>query len=100
MNASRINVRAAVMRDSAERIIVTTGQEARALLALIAAGTRGVTAQEVSSWAYRFAAYCHSLRRKGLAIVTIREEHPGGWHGRHLLLDRVRLLDGAESEAA
>jgi hypothetical protein len=100
MKATRISVRVALVSDDGERIIEAHGQEARALVALVSAGRRGVTAAEVSSWAYRFAAYCYELRRKGLNIVTIREEHPGGWHGRHVLLDRVRLLDDAEREAA
>lgn len=69
------------------------GQEARSLLALAEAGERGRTALEVSAWALRFAAYCHKLiHRHGLTILTERENHPGGWHGRHILLDRVEIL--------
>ena len=70
-----------------------SGQTARALLALIEAGSQGVTALEVSTWAYRFAAYCHDLRKKhGMDIQTIHEKHPGGWHGRHILHTPVRIL--------
>ena len=55
---------------------------AKALIALVCGGDRGVTALEAATWAYRLAAYCHELRtRYGLAIRTDREEHPGGWHG-------------------
>ena len=62
------------------------GQTAKALRALIAAGDKGVTALEVATWAYRFAAYCFDLRHKhDLAIETLREPHAGGWHGRHVL---------------
>jgi hypothetical protein len=64
---------------------VAMGQQARALVALAKAGATGVTAQELASWAYRLAAYCWELRRKGLDIETRRETHPGGWHGRHVL---------------
>lgn len=74
------------------RAIRVRGQEARALLALVKAGSRGCTALEVSTWALRFAAYTHNLiHKQGLCIVTEREMHPGGWHGRHTLLDLVEI---------
>ncbi len=84
------------------RNITVKGQTAKALLALVEAGPRGVTALEASTWAYRLAAYCHDLRRKqGLSIRTDKESHPGGWHGRHVLESDVRIEDdGAEGEAA
>ena len=84
------------------RSITVKGQTAKALLALVEAGPRGVTALEASSWAYRLAAYCHDLRRKhGLSIRTDKENHPGGWHGRHVLDSDVRIdEDDAEGEAA
>jgi hypothetical protein len=70
------------------------GQAAKSLLALVAAGDKGVTALEVSCWAYRFAAYCHDLRHKhGLVIETIRESHGGGWHGRHVLRSPVEIVE-------
>lgn len=69
------------------------GQTARALLALVKAGPRGVTALEVSSWALRFAAYTFELRHDHhLDIETVREEHDGGWHGRHVLRTPVRIV--------
>lgn len=69
-----------------------TGQVAKALAALVAAGPRGVTALEVDSWAYRLGAYVHSLRHDcGLAIETMREPHEGGWHGRYVLRSPVRV---------
>lgn len=69
-----------------------TGQVAKALAALVAAGARGVTALEVNSWAYRLGAYVHSLRHDcGLTIETVREPHEGGWHGRYVLRCRVTL---------
>ncbi len=86
-------VRACVLSPDGPRIVTVTGQTARALLALVAAGPKGRTALEVSSWALRFAAYCHVLRRDcGLNIVTEHEDHDTGWHGRHVLMDRVRIL--------
>lgn len=71
--------------------ITVGGQELRTLLALVAAGSRGVAAQEVSSWAYRLAAYCHRLRRYGLVISTSSEPHGGGWHARYRLECPVKL---------
>jgi hypothetical protein len=73
------------------------GQCARALQALVTAGPTGITAMEVQGWAYRLAAYIHNLRRHhGLVVITAREPHPGGWHGRHVLLTpvRIQLIDG------
>lgn len=77
------------------------GQTAKALAALVDAGDKGVTALDVSTWAYRFAAYCFDLRTKhGLEIVTLREDHPGGWHGRHALRTPVRIVSVERKEAA
>jgi hypothetical protein len=76
-----------------------TGQTAKALMALHRAGAAGVTALEVSTWAYRFAAYCFDLRKHGLDIETVRESHEGGWHGRHVLHTPVRLVVVNLSEA-
>lgn len=70
------------------------GQTARSLVALVKEMGSGVTALEVSSWALRFAAYCHDLRHKhGLVIDTIRESHAGGWHGRHVLRSPVEIVE-------
>ena len=82
-----------------ERRFIVRGQTAKALIALVTGGDRGATALEVSTWALRFAAYCHFLRRDfGLSIRTDREEHPGGWHGRHVLETPVRILFVADPE--
>lgn len=63
-----------------------SGQTARTLAALVAANSKGITALEVSSWAYRLGAYIYILRRKyGLNIVMRKEKHIGGWHGRYML---------------
>ncbi len=83
---ARLYVEAIALAPGGDRLFVVRGQTAKALIALVNGGDRGVTALEVATWAYRFAAYCHDLRtRYGLAIRTEREEHPGGWHGRHVL---------------
>lgn len=72
-----------------------SGQTARTLLALCEAGARGVTALDVSSWAFRMSAYVHTLRKQGLAIATTWEPHPGGRHARYVLQSHVTLTGGA-----
>ena len=82
-----------------DRPFIVRGQLAKALIALVSGGDCGVSALEVATWAYRFAAYCHLLRtRHGLAIRTEREEHPGGWHGRHVLETPVTIRFVADPE--
>lgn len=84
-------------------LFTVTGQSARALMALVAAGEGGVTAFEVAGWAYRLGAYVFDLRyRHGLAIETLREPHEGGWHARYVLRSPVRIeeLFGSIKERA
>lgn len=74
---------------------VVTGQCAKALAALVKAGDAGITAQEVAGWAYRLAAYVHTLRQSyGLVIALLKEVHgpAGQWHGRYVLLSPVTIL--------
>lgn len=80
----------------AGRIAINARQPRRALAALIKAGSKGVTALELSSWAYRLGAYVHTLRHDyGLAIETLREPHDGGWHGRYVLHTPCQIVGGA-----
>ena len=80
----------------AGRIAISARQPRRALAALIKAGGKGVTAFELSSWAYRLGAYVHTLRNDyGLAIETLREPHDGGWHGRYVLHTPCQIIGGA-----
>jgi len=80
----------------AGRIAINARQPQRALAALIKAGSNGVTALELSSWAYRLGAYVHTLRHDyGLAIETLREPHDGGWHGRYVLHTPCQIIGGA-----
>ena len=95
----RLYVEAVAHEPGLDRPFVVRGQTAKALIALVNGGDRGVTALEVATWAFRFAAYCHDLRtRYGLAIRTEREEHPGGWHGRHVLETPVTIRFVADPE--
>ncbi len=69
-----------------------SGKLARTLLALESAGKHGVTALEVSNWAFRLAAYCHSLRnRYELNIETVMEPHHGGRHARYILRSPIAI---------
>ena len=80
----------------AGRSIITARQVGRTLAALVFAGGKGVTALEMSSWAYRLGAYIHRLRHDyGLDIETFHEPHDGGWHGRYVLHTPVRMIGGA-----
>lgn len=92
----------AISLETGSRPFSIRGQTAKALIALVDAGDRGATALEAANWAYRLAAYCYELRtRYGLVVRTEREEHPGGWHGRHILETPVKILFvvAAEQEA-
>lgn len=70
------------------------GQTSRTLYELMKAGPKGVTALEVSTWALRLSAYIFNLRKLGLEIATLHEEHPEGWHGRYVLVTPVEILNG------
>jgi hypothetical protein len=89
--AAKCNDKVRIIRDDGGPTFTVSGQNAKAIRALVLAGEQGVTALEVATWAYRFAAYCHELRKQGLDIETLREAHNGGWHGRHALRTLVRL---------
>lgn len=90
----RLVLNVAVSENGNERFFTVRGQTAKTLKALIERGSKGCTAQEAASWAYRFAAYCHDLIHKhGLTIRTDKENHEGGWHGRHVLESDVRICD-------
>lgn len=97
--SARLYVEAIAYLPEGERRFSVRGQTAKALIALVTGGDRGVSALEVATWAYRLAAYCYLLRRDfGLAIRTEREEHPGGWHGRHVLETPVTIRFVADPE--
>ena len=84
---------AVALNTPAGRIVISAPQELRALVALINAGCCGVTALELSSWAYRLGAYVHTLRHGyGLEIETLREPHDGGWHARYVLHTPCQII--------
>ena len=95
-NSCRGKQNALTVDTPAGRIAISARQQRRALAALINAGSQGITALEISSWAYRLGAYVHVLRHDyGLAIETLREPHDGGWHGRYVLHTPCRIIGGA-----
>lgn len=99
--AKRADWRLHVTVDGPEprRLIVTGRQVVRTLSALIEAGSKGITALDVSNtWALRLGHYIFELRRRwNLAILTQYEDHDGGHHGRYVLLDHVRIEGGADA---
>ncbi len=69
------------------------GRDAETLIWLLRAGEAGITALEVSSWAYRLSSYIHHLRHEyGLEIRTIMEPHDGGKHARYVLITIVVII--------
>ena len=61
--------------------VTAAGREAWTLECLAEAGAQGVTPRERP--APRWSAYVHELRRAGLPIDTLHEEHGGDFPGRH-----------------
>ena len=59
--SAKLYVETIVFTGEAERPFIVRGQPAKALIALVNGGDRGVTAMEVANWADRFAAYCFEL---------------------------------------
>lgn len=91
------NVRA--FEATAGTFLIGSRQDSRTLLALISAGSAGITALEMSSWAYRLGAYVHRLRHYyGLIIETRREPHEGGWHARYVLKTPCRIIESEPAE--
>ena len=80
--------------DGAERQLDLVGRFAQTLEALIDAGPRGMTTQDIGSWAVRTSHYISKLRGEWvLDIETAIEKHgvdfPGN-HGRYVLRSKVR----------
>ncbi len=88
-----------LQNSGATKTITLKGQTAKTLIALIKAKQKGCTALEISSWALRLSGYIHILRTKyRLNIVTKKEPHDGGSHGRYFLLDEVDILESKDND--
>ncbi len=75
------------------RPFTAKGREAWALYELFVAGEKGVTPRERP--APRWSSYAQRLRKRGLTIETIRENHRGafaGQHGRYVLRTTLSLV--------
>ena len=93
-NASKLTLRFRIAGSDITHTV--RGQEARSLAALVAAGSAGITALEVSTWALRLAHYCYKLKKLGLTIDCEREPHGGiapGKHGRYRLKTAVEIIE-------
>lgn len=67
--------------DNPPRVIIAQGRVRWALQTLIAAGPSGCTS--INNPAPRWAAYVHRLRKLGVAIETVTEQHNGPFPGNH-----------------
>ncbi|MEO6608254.1 MAG: hypothetical protein ABIN69_07265 [Aestuariivirga sp.] len=80
---------------------LATGREGQSLIALVSAGPRGITSLETfkAGWAVRLGAYIFDLKKMGVPIVTTREPHDGGNHGRYSLSGPVTILSISGGDA-
>lgn len=103
---SKLSITAEIIHGIESRTVTVKGQYARTLRALGEAGTKGITALEVSStWALRLAHYIHILKRKyGLPIRLEWEKHDGaagpGKHGRYFLDAVAHIISDSEKREA
>lgn len=91
MSGNKLRVR---FRTPAGIVREAVGREAETLLALIEAGSRGITSLEAfrAGWAVRLAAYVKDLRTMEVPIGTTREPHEGGSHARYRLEVDIEVL--------
>ena len=93
-----------LIKNDQEIVFRLRGQKAKTLKCLVEHKEAGCNALEIAkTFALRLSEYIRALRRDGLAgghnldIITKRELHVGGWHGKYVLCDQVELLrDGIE----
>jgi hypothetical protein len=89
-------------RISGGPVVTVIGRDGWALLALRAANENGCT--PIDHPGPRWSSYVHKLRKAGLVIETIKEEHGGpfpGEHARYVLRSKVTLVEeGAHEPAA
>jgi hypothetical protein len=92
---SRKPLTATFVLDGSKKTIKLKGRNAQALRALVDKGIKGITALEMSSWALRLGAYIHNIREMGLRdfIITERENHQYGWHGRYILIISITIIE-------
>ncbi len=85
----------AVFRIASGPLVNATGREAQTIIALVEAGTKGITSLETfkAGWAVRLGAYIFDLKAMGVPIHATREPHDGGNHARYFVGDQVELVE-------
>ena len=85
----------AVFRINGGPLVTATGREAQSIIALVEAGTNGITSLETfkAGWAVRLGAYIFDLKAMGVPIRSTREPHDGGNHARYFLDGQVELVE-------
>lgn len=88
-----------LIKNNQEIVFQLRGQKAKTLKCLVEHKEDGCNALEIANtFALRLSEYIRALRRDGLAgghnldIITNRELHVGGWHGKYVLRDRVEIV--------
>lgn len=90
----KLKVTFKLYQEGEEKIYCVTGRVAQTIMHLVEAGKHGITALEMSSWAFRLGAYIHRLRREyNVDIETKREPHIGGSHARYILHSPVEIQE-------
>jgi hypothetical protein len=95
-----------ITKNDQEVVFKLKGQKAKTLKALIENGDDGCTALQIAkTFALRLSEYVRALRNDSLAggynlnIITKKELHDGGWHGKYVLCDQVEVVrDFSRSE--
>lgn len=101
MRSHKLMMHARVLPDG--KPFVVTGREAETLSALVERGERGVSGWDFPGGPpYRLSAYIFDLRRFGIPIRMVWEQHSGGRHGRFILAGAVELsrIDALQAEVA
>lgn len=71
-----------------------SGQIAKVLLALVAAGETGITPLARETWSLRLSDHVRTLKnRHGLVILTLWGKHDEGRHARYVLRSTVTIIE-------
>lgn len=92
--AERLEVMAKILPEGPT--VKAVGRDGWALLCLVNAGERGCT--PITHVGPRWSHYVWKLKRLGLAIETVTENHAGlfpGHHARYVLRSQVEIIDPA-----
>lgn len=92
-NSKKIYATFLLTKNGKKKEIGLNGQNAKTLLTLLRAKNNGISTFEGFGLGLpRLSGYICVLRHDyDINIITIREEHIGGWHGRYVLVDMVEV---------